>query len=82
MARITQGSRHPATFAPGDEDAVPIVHQDQIGVEFDGESNGVFLTRIEFFHCGIMGMRDRVYLYPCRRIGNPLLHRRRCFLVF
>ena len=78
----TQRSRHPETFAQGDEDAVPIVHQDQIGVEFDGESNGVFLTCIEFCHRGIVGMRGRVYLCPCRRVGNPLLHRRRCFPVF
>ena len=60
----TEGSRHPETFAPGDEDAVTIIHQDQVGVKFDGESNGVFLTRIELFHSGVVDMRGLVYLRP------------------
>ena len=46
--KYAEGARDPKPLAPGDKGAFPIVHQDQVGVEFDSESDHVFLARVEF----------------------------------
>jgi hypothetical protein len=44
MARMPRGSRHAKTLASGEADAVAVVHQDHIGMYFDGERYSVFLA--------------------------------------
>ena len=54
QGKNAEGSRHPESFASGDEDALPIVHKDHIGAKFDRERNGLFLSRIERFEGGVV----------------------------
>jgi hypothetical protein len=69
-----QGSCYPETFASGDADTFAIIHQDQIGMKFDGKSDGVFFASVELIHRRIVDMRGSVNLHPRRRMSNPLLH--------
>jgi len=59
-----KGARNPELFAPGDRDAVPIVHQNQVRVEFDSEGDSIFLASVECFHGRIMDMSGLMRFHP------------------
>ena len=56
--KYAEGTRDPKTFAPGDADSVPIIHQNQLGTKFDGESDRGFLSCVERFMGGIGSIHD------------------------
>jgi hypothetical protein len=70
--KYAEGTRDPKTLAPGGEDSVPIIYQNQVGMEFDGESDRVFLARVELL-MGWIGSNNE--LNCCTAVGAFL-----CFI--
>ncbi len=66
--KYAEGARDPKALAPGDEDSVPIIHQDQVGAQFDRESDRVFFARVQGRKRSIPGsmekMRGLTHFYP------------------
>lgn len=77
-AEDTQGAGDGETFAPGGEYAVPIVHQEQISVEFGGKRDGIFFAWVEVSQRSIwVGICGCAHLHPRWGIGNPEANQRR-----
>jgi hypothetical protein len=53
----TQSARYGQSFAPRDKNAFSIIHQEQIGAEFDGKRDRVFFTSVKVRHCCIRNPR-------------------------
>lgn len=53
--KYAERTRDTKTFAPGDEYSITIIHENQVGAEFDGQRDHSFLARVEFFKRGIPG---------------------------
>ncbi len=59
-----QRACYPKTSVSRDAHAFAVIHQDQVGVEFDRTGNGIFLPRIETVHGNVMDVYRLVNFCP------------------
>lgn len=76
-----ESTSDPKTFAPGDENTIPIIHENHIGMKFAREDNRVSFAGVKHGQSRIGGANDLTHFCPRWRIVDPLLNRWRRFRV-
>ena len=71
-AENTQSTGRSESPASGCGYTLPVVHQDQVGVKFEGKRDGIFLACVEITQRGVGAeIGDRAHFDPGRRTGDP-----------
>ena len=74
----TQRAGDGQSFAPRGEYSFPIVHQNQIGVMFDGKRDSILFARVKVLQRNIpLEILGCAHLHPGRGIGNPVSNQKR-----